>query len=53
MTAWRKLERKFLPRKNVTMIKLVKEFVQMSLAGLKKYPEEWIITLEYVGAQFA
>ena len=31
MTAWSKLEWKFLPRTNTTMIKLVKEFRQMIL----------------------
>ena len=51
MTAWSKLERKFLPRTNATMIKLVKEFGQMSLSGPDKDPEEWITNLEYVRAR--
>jgi hypothetical protein len=53
MTAWSKLERKFLPRTNATMIKLVKEFGQMSFSGPDKDPEEWITNLEYVRARLA
>ena len=36
MTTWNKLERKFVPKTNATMVKLVKEFGQMSLKDKKK-----------------
>ena len=51
MTAWNKLERKFVPKTNATMVKLVKEFGQMSLKDKKKDPDEWITELEYVRAR--
>ena len=42
---------KFLTRTNANMIKIVKEFGQISLSSHKKDPEEWITNLEYVRAR--
>ena len=51
MTAWNKIECKFVPKTNATMVKLVKEFGEMSLADVKKDPDEWITELEYIRAR--
>ena len=51
MTAWNKIERKFVPKTNATMVKLVKEFGEMSLADVKKDPDEWITEIEFIRAR--
>ena len=47
-TGWLKLEKKFMPRTNATIIKLKKEFAEMSLVNPRDDPDEWVSRLEYV-----
>ena len=42
MTNWAKMERKFVPKMNATMVKLMKDFGQMSLVDVQQYPDELI-----------
>ena len=43
-----KLEKNFMPRTNATIIKLKKEFAEMSLVNPRDDLDEWVSRLEYV-----